>query len=87
MPKHDKCCFQIPHLRKINLALRLPLSACCLNGYDSNWLNGFQAMDTWVDYLGTPTGAALGSLTNGCGYLFSIWIESFASFVVLLYCL
>lgn len=81
MPKYDRHWIFVPHLLKINLVLVLPLMASCLNGFDGAILNGFQAMDSWVSYMGNPTGAVLGALTSGLpfGLLMSIWIAQLVS--------
>lgn len=60
LPVTNKYWFQIPHLRRLNFILLIPLLSSAVAGYDGSLMNGLQSLTQWKDYFGHPTGALLG---------------------------
>ncbi|KAI4702784.1 hypothetical protein J4E89_010121 [Alternaria sp. Ai002NY15] len=60
LPQTNKYWFQIPHLRRLNLILLVPLLSSAVAGYDGSLMNGLQSLPQWQEYFGHPTGALLG---------------------------
>ncbi|KAF1849075.1 general substrate transporter [Cucurbitaria berberidis CBS 394.84] len=60
LPQTTKYWFQIPHLRRLNLILLIPLLSSAVAGYDGSLMNGIQSLTQWKEYFGHPTGALLG---------------------------
>lgn len=53
------------HLLLLNLCMVVPYLSSTTNGYDGSMLNGLQSMSQWQAFFHLPTGARLGSLSNG----------------------
>lgn len=57
--------FKVPHLLYLNFCIFLLTLSSTTGGYDMSMMNGLQALDSWNEYFGTPTGQRLGALSNG----------------------
>lgn len=65
LPQHDGPWYKKRHLLVLNLCMVIPYLSSTTNGYDGSLLNGLQSMKQWQSFYNTPTGARLGSLSNG----------------------
>ena len=68
MPKRDKMWWSYSNLRTLNILLLCAIMSDVTNGYDGSMLNGIQSVKEWQIYFGKPTGARLGTITNGVRY-------------------
>jgi sugar porter (SP) family MFS transporter len=68
LPKRDKMWWWYPKLRTLNLLLLCAIVTDITNGYDGSMLNGIQSVTQWQEFFGHPTGARLGTISNGTRY-------------------
>ncbi|KAK9380782.1 uncharacterized protein V2V93DRAFT_397669 [Kockiozyma suomiensis] len=68
IPILDRIWWHYPYLRRLNFSLICAMLTQITNGFDGSMLNGLQSVPTWSEYFGVPTGAKLGSMTNGVTY-------------------
>lgn len=65
LPTDGERWYRKRHLLMLNLLMVIPYCSSTTNGYDGSMLNGLQSMNQWQEFFGNPTGARLGSLSNG----------------------
>ncbi|CAN6651359.1 hexose transporter Hxt15p [Trichomonascus vanleenenianus] len=64
-PKHEKLWFRYPHLLKLNFFLLAAILAQVVSGFDGSMMNNLQSVSSWQEYFGNPSGARLGTMSNG----------------------
>ncbi|KFY94732.1 hypothetical protein V500_03095 [Pseudogymnoascus sp. VKM F-4518 (FW-2643)] len=68
LPKRNKMWWSYKNLRTLNLLLLCAIVTDITNGYDGSMLNGIQSVPQWQKFFGHPTGARLGTISNGVRY-------------------
>lgn len=68
LPQWNKPWYRVPHLLRLNLLLIVPLLSASIIGYDGSMLNGLQLLPKWQSDYNHPTGAILGTISNGPGF-------------------
>ncbi|KAJ5930946.1 hypothetical protein N7466_006439 [Penicillium verhagenii] len=78
IPKREKPWWRDARLLKLNTLLLCALLTQTAQGFDASMLNGMQALPTWTEFFGHPSGTRLGAMTFGPtgGVLISILISS-----------
>lgn len=83
LPQWNKPWYRVPHLLRLNLLLIVPLLSASVIGYDGSMLNGLQLLPKWQSDYNHPTGAILGTISNGPGFGYIIalpiapWISDY----------
>ncbi|KFA69793.1 hypothetical protein S40285_02453 [Stachybotrys chlorohalonatus IBT 40285] len=64
VPNYGKYWWHVPHLRRLNLILLVPIVTTYVPGYDGSMFNGMQSMTPWREEFGYPAGPKLGLLAT-----------------------
>lgn len=74
IPKLEKPWYRYWWLVKLDLFLFASICAQITSGFDASSMNGLQSLPSWQEYFDHPTGAILGTMSNGLsiGTLISI---------------
>ncbi|KAH6715170.1 general substrate transporter [Leptodontidium sp. MPI-SDFR-AT-0119] len=60
LPDDPRPWYRIPHIRRLNLILLVPLISAAALGFDGAMMNGLQSLPQWRSTFGKPEGALLG---------------------------
>ncbi|CAM0138631.1 hypothetical protein VKS41_008362 [Umbelopsis sp. WA50703] len=80
-PKLVKPWFTYRHIALLNFLLLGSLLAQVVCGYDGSMMNGLQAVPTWNEFFNNPSGAVLGTMSNGTS-IGALVMMPFVSYII-----